>query len=147
MDISRRKVGSKFVRLVAVGALAGSTAFAFAGPAGAAGSIKCSKMTGNVGKKATLSGCSGNTGGASKPIKGTALATGGTIKWVNGKATTVTLTVKQKGTACAAGSTEYQAKGTVTKDTTGSAAPKVKGSVCVDALGNLSLVAGTKLTI
>jgi hypothetical protein len=44
---------------------------------------------------------------------------------------------------------EYQAKGSVTKDTTGSA-PKgsaVKGTVCVDGALNVSLVPGTKLTI
>jgi hypothetical protein len=143
--------GSKMVRLLAVGAVASSAAaFALPGAAGAAGSIKCSSMTGNLAKTVKLSGCTGNTGGSSKPIKSTALATGGTIKWVNGKTTTVTLTAKQKGTACPAGSGEYQAKGSVTKDTTGSAAVGgvVKGSACIDGTtGAITLVPGTKLTI
>ena len=143
MQISRPKL----VRLVAVGALVGSAALASVGTAGAAGGIKCATMTGNATTTVKLSNCTGNTGGGSKPIKGSSLATGGTIKWLNAKKTTVTLSVKAKGTACPAGSSEYQAKGTVTKDTTGSASPTVKGSVCLDATGNVSLVAGTKLTI
>src|SRR5436305_12035455 len=115
--------GSKLVRFVAVGALTGTAALACLTPAtaGAATSIKCSKMTGNATTSVKISGCTGNTGGASKAIPASALASGGTIKWVNGLKTTVTLKVTQKGTACAAGSTEFVAKGTVTKDTTGSA--------------------------
>jgi hypothetical protein len=143
--------GSKLVRLAAVGALAGTAAFAFSAPgvAGAAGSIKCSGMSGNAGTTVKLTGCTGNTGGSSKPIKGSALASGGVIKWANAKKTTVTLTPTAKGKACPAGSTEYQAKGKVTKDTTGSATVggAVKGNVCLDAALNVSLVPGTKLTI
>jgi hypothetical protein len=145
-------IRSKMIRLAAVGALAGSAALALtpAGVAGAAGSIKCSSMTGNIAKKVTLSGCTGNTGGSSKPIASTALATGGVIKWANGKKTTVTLTATAKGTACPAGSSEYQAKGKVTKDTTGSAAVggTIKGNACVNGKsGAITLVPGTKLTI
>src|SRR4051812_20805786 len=141
---------SKMVRLLAVGAMAGSAVLAVApGAADAAGSIKCKKLAGNIATNVTLSGCSGNTGGASKPIAATALATGGTIKWVNSKTTTVKLSVKQKGTDCPAGSSEYQAKGTVTKDTTGSATvgTVAKAKACVDAAGNISLAPGTKATI
>jgi hypothetical protein len=144
---------SKFVRLFAVVAVAGSAAIAtvpFAGPASAATlSIKCSSLKGNIGTTVTASKCSGNTGKASKAIKATLLASGGKITWVNGKTTTVKLTVKAGGTACPAGSSEYVATGTVTADTTGSATVggKVKGSACVDSAGNLTLVPGTKLTI
>jgi hypothetical protein len=148
----RHTFGSKMVRLVAVGALASSAALAFApsGVAGAAVGIKCTKMSGSAAKSVKLSGCSGNTGGASKAIPGSSLATGGTIKWVNGKKTSVTFTVKTKGTACKAGWTEYQAKGTVTKDNTGSApvGSVAKGSVCVNNTTlKVSLVPGTKITI
>jgi hypothetical protein len=144
---------SKIMRLVAIGALAGSAAVAavpLAGPAGAATlSIKCKKLTGNIASSVVLSGCSGNTGGKSKPIPATSLASGGTIKWVNAKTTTVKLSVKQAGTACPAGSTEYQAKGTVTADTTGSATVggAAKALACVTASGAISLVPGTKAVI
>ena len=151
MEISRHRVGSKLVRLVAVGALAGSAALAFApGTATAASSIKCSKMTGNIANTVKLSGCTGNTGGSSKAIPSADLATGGTIKWKNGKTTTITLTVKAKGTACPSGSSEYQAKGSVTADTTGSASVggAAKGDACVNSTtGKVTLVPGSKLTI
>jgi hypothetical protein len=143
---------SKLVRLLAVGAMAGSAAVAMvpmAGSATAATSIKCSKLTGNIANTVTLSGCKGNTGGASKPIPSTQLATGGKVTWVNGKTTTVTLTVKQKGTACPVGSSEYQAKGKVTADTTGSATvgTAAKALACVNAAGAVTLVPGTKAVI
>lgn len=140
---------SKLVRLAVAAALAGSAALAASPLAGAASSIKCSKLSGNAATKVHLSGCTGNTGGAAKPLKGTALASGGTIKWVNGKKTTITFTVKAKGSDCPEGSSEFQAKGKVTKDNTGSATVggTAKGKVCVDAAGNVSLAPHTKMTI
>jgi hypothetical protein len=143
---------SKLVRFLAIATVAGSASVAtFAGPASGAGtlSIKCSSLTGNISSTVKLSKCTGNTGKASKAIPATQLATGGTIKWVNGKTTTVTLKVAQKGTACPAGSTEYQATGKVTADTTGSATVggAAKALACVNAAGAVTLVPGTKATI
>jgi len=142
---------SKILRIVAIAAVAGSASVAaIASPAGAAAkSIKCSALTGNIASTVVLSGCTGNTGGSSNAIPATELASGGTIKWKGGKTTTVTLKATQKGTACAAGSSEYQAKGKVTKDTTGSTAvgSAVKALACVSATGAVTLVPGTKATI
>lgn len=142
---------SRLVRLLAIAAVAGSASVAtFAGPASAVlPSIKCAALTGNITTTVKLSKCTGNTGKASKPIPATQLTTGGKITWVNGKTTTVTLSVKQQGTACPAGSTEYQATGKVTADTTGSAAVggKAKANACVDAAGKVTLAPGTKAII
>jgi hypothetical protein len=66
---------------------------------------------------------------------------------VNGEETTIASTVTQRGTACPTNSVEYQTRGTVTSDTTGSAGPKVNGNVCVNGSGRLSLVAGTRFTV
>ena len=64
-------------------------AISFAGPTSAAiGTIKCTKLVGNLNTTVTLSGCNGNTGGASMAIPATNLATGGAIPWVNGQSTT-----------------------------------------------------------
>jgi hypothetical protein len=144
-------IHSKLVRLLAIGAIAGSASVAvLTGPASAAGTgIKCGALTGNIANTVKLSKCSGNTGKSSKAIPATQLATGGKITWVNGKTTTLTLTAKAKGTACPAGSTEYQAKGMVTGDTTGSATvgSAAKASACIDGAGNVTLVPGTKAVI
>jgi len=109
--------------------------------------IICSKLTGNIATTVTLSTCTGNTGGKSKAIKSTALASGGKITWVNGKTTTVKLTVKQgPGGKCPATAKEYIATGKVTADTTKSA--KVGGpataKVCAAPNGALTLEPGTK---
>ena len=144
---------SKLFRIVAIAALAGSAGLTLAAPAGASATktkaIHCTSLTGNIATTVTLSGCSGNTGGSSQPIASTALATGGTVNWASGKTTTVTLSVKQKGKKCPAGSSEYQAKGSVTADTTGSATVggAAKATACVNAAGAISLVPGTKATI
>jgi hypothetical protein len=97
----------------------------------------------------TLKRCGvGNTGGASQPMQATSLATGGTINWINGKTTTVKLTVVEgDSTTCPAGNTRYDAKGKVTADTTGSTSvgAKVKASVCVNnTTGDIALVPDTR---
>jgi hypothetical protein len=157
--IQERMFTSRFSRLVAVGALVGSAALAtvsFVGSASATVTgIKCGKLTGTITGNVTLSKYSGNTGGASQPMPATSLASGGTIKWVNGKTTTITLSASNNETdpgetqQCAAGSSEYEAKGKVTADTTGSAVVggKVKAEACLDAAGNISLEPGTKASI
>jgi hypothetical protein len=146
---------SKFGRLAAITTATAALTLCAVPLAGAASAapaktgIKCGTLTGNIASTVTLSKCKGNTGKSSKPIPATELASGGTITWANGQTTTVTLSVKQAGTACPAGSTEYQATGKVTKDTTGSAAvgSKAKALACASATGAISLVPGTKATI
>jgi hypothetical protein len=141
---------SRLGRIVASGVLAGATFLTFTGPANATVTgIKCRRMTGNISSTVTLKRCTGNTGTASKPLPAASLASGGTITWKNGKTTTVSLTVTQGSAAnCAAGDSEYNATGTVTKDTTKSVkiGGKVKASVCVAPTGAISLVPGTRAT-
>ena len=142
---------SRLARVLTSALLAGTALAALSGPASAATpGIACKKLTGTITGTVTLASCTGNTGGASKPLPAATLASGGTITWQNGKTTTVTLKVTQgPGTKCAAGSTEYDAKGKTTKDTTGSAliGGKVKANVCVSAAGAVSLLPGSKATI
>jgi len=142
---------SRLGRIVAGGALAGASVFAFATPGQAAApGIACKSMTGTITGNVTLKKCTGNTGKASKPLPATQLQSGGTITWKNNKTTTVKLTVKQgPGTKCKTGSTEFDASGKVTADTTGSTAKnhKVLAKVCVDAAGNITLLPGTQATI
>jgi hypothetical protein len=61
-----------------------------AGPAGAAGKLSCTTITGNDASTIVVSGCTGgNTGGSSQPLAAAALATGGTVTWVSGSSTTI----------------------------------------------------------
>ena len=141
---------SRFGRVIASGALAGAGVLAMAAPSSASPAtfvgIKCKSMVGNIATTVTMKKCNGNTGGASKAMAATSLASGGTIQWVNGKSTTVKLTVAQGNSAlCPSGSTEYNATGKTTADTTGSApvGGKVKAQVCVSGTGAITLVPGT----
>jgi hypothetical protein len=134
---------SRITRLLAVGALAGAASLTFVGSASPVTQIVCHKLNGNIATTVTLSKCTLDaTGGSSKPITATALASGGTVQWVNGKSTTVTLSVSQteKDTGeaaayeCPTGTTEYEAKGKVTADTTGFApvGGVAKAEACVN---------------
>jgi hypothetical protein len=129
--------------------IAGVSALA-ASPAGATTkTISCTAMSGNVGTKIQLKGCNGNTGGKSKKTAVGTLATGGTIKWANGKTTTFGPSTLGAGTNCPAGDTDETATGAVTADTTKSAKPipgVFSGEVCIDGSGNLSLPAGHPFT-
>ena len=145
---------SRISRLLAVGALAGAASLTFVGSASPVTQIVCKKLTGNIATTVTLSGCtSAATGGSSQPIQATSLASGGTINWVNGKSTTVTLSVSQTehdGTetqVCPAGTSEYEAKGKVTADTTGFApvGGVAKAEACVNGTtGAITLEPGSK---
>jgi hypothetical protein len=123
-----------------------------AGPAGAAKTktITCTKMSGNIGTKLKLSGCSGNTGGASKKFTATTLEGGGAIKWANGKSTTTAAPTLGTGVNCPVGTAQdVTANGVVTADTTGSAKPipgVYQGEVCVSGTGAVSLPTGHPLT-
>ena len=142
---------SRVGRVLTSALLAGTAVAALSTPTyGAAPGIACKSLTGSITGNVTLAKCTGNTGKASNPLPATALASGGTITWKNSKTTTVKLTVAQgDASKCAVGSSEYDATGKTTADTTGSAkvGGKVKASVCVSAAGAVTLVPGTKATI
>lgn len=113
-------------------------------------SIRCSILTGTVTGLVTLTGCSGDTGGSSRPFAATALGLGIKVLWRNSKTTTLHKpTITRGGSACPAGSSETIFNGKVTGDTTHSV---TVGSayvirVCDDAFGNLSLAPHTKAVI
>jgi hypothetical protein len=142
----------RIIPVIGIAALvSGGTIGALAPSAGAAGTktIRCSNLSGNAATKVKASGCTGNTGGASKQLAASVLAGGGTIKWANGRTTKLGAPSLAVGSLCPAGDTDVVATGTVTADTTGSAKP-IPGmfnvEVCVDGSGNISLAPGTKLT-
>jgi hypothetical protein len=149
----------RFGRSLAIAAIAGSAALAAApmvAPAGAVTrtGIKCSKLAGNISTTIKASTCTGNTGGASKAMSSSALATGsGKVNWVNGKSTGFKVTITQSGTLCkplGAAWTQYNAKGNVTSDTTGSThvGAAVTAHVCVNGnTGAIRLAPNTKLVI
>jgi hypothetical protein len=143
---------SRIIPVIGIAALvSGGTIGALAPSAGAAKTktIKCTKLSGNASTKVQASGCNGNTGTKSKKMAATVLAGGGTIKWANGKTTTIAAPTLATGSLCPAGDTDVVASGAVTADTTGSAKP-IPGvfsvEVCLDGSGNISLAPGTDLT-
>jgi hypothetical protein len=129
------------------------------GVASASTGVSCKVLSGNfaTGTTGTISKCNdpANTGKSGTfPIA--ALGSGkGAITWAtnHGKTSLVSVVPTQisPGT-CPAGDSEYQVTGTV-KKSTGLAAKsilkgwKVNAFACIDATGNLSLLAGTTLTI
>jgi hypothetical protein len=151
LRLGRVLTGSVLVVSASAGAFALS-----AGPASAVPpKIVCKALSGAINGNITLSQCSGNTGGSSMPFLATSLATGGTIPWTNGKTTTITLTSSGNETdadaACpAAEPTEFEAKGSVTADTTGSApvGGVAKGEACVNSSTNAIVIEpGSKLKL
>lgn len=116
-------------------------------------SIACTGLTGGAPSHAVVySGCSGNTGGSSHPVKWLPEKGGtDTITWANKLKTTVhfnRFVVVSANTGCP-GESEVQAKGTVTADTTGSTAvgQKVHYLFCLSSTGTVALVPGTKAII
>jgi hypothetical protein len=143
---------SRIIPVIGIAALvSGGTIGALAPSAGAAKTktIKCTKLSGNAATKVQASGCTGNTGTKSKKMAATVLAGGGTIKWANGKTTTIGTPSLATGSLCPAGDTDVIASGAVTADTTGSTKP-IPGvfnvEVCVSSTGAISLAPGTDLT-
>jgi hypothetical protein len=131
-----------------------------AGPAGAKTpkGITCSTGTGSgkvstLSAKISLSGCTGNTG-TKGTTSGSEGATSGTIKWANGKSTSLTET-QGTGTNCPSTDADDELiTGTVTADNTKSTAvgAAVSGEFCVtlNSAGTkfkLKLAPGTKFTI
>ena len=122
------------------------------GSAGASPPVSCTKVTGTATGNITLKGCSAGLGKGSAPAS-TLLVTGsGTITW-KGKhkgTTTVSVTVTTPVTsACKTGSTEYDATGTVTADTSGKVvvSSTVSDKACVSGTGKVSLVKHTVFTL
>jgi len=93
--------------------------------------ITCKTLSGTI-ASIVAGGCNGNTGGSSEPISGTALASGGTITWVNGKTTTIAAPTLNtvKNSKCKGTAETFSA--TVTHDTTGlTSLGTATGEVCV----------------
>jgi len=127
---------------------------AFAGPALAAGTATCSKLSGSVSSnKASLSGCTdtANTGGAGTVTVTTLESGKGPITWATSHGTT-TISIKftQSGTSCPS-ATEYKISGKVTADTGKAKSIKVGGAVtadvCLSSTGSFSLVKNTKFAV
>ena len=145
------RIGRLSIAALAATALpiGGAVALA-ASPAGTSTlKVKCTTFSGSATGTVTLSGCSGNTGGADAPAPASTLETGGTIHWVNGKKTKVGPPTLGTGLLCPAGDTDNTFKGPVLSDTTGSMTVpgKYKGEVCEDPNGNISLAPGTKFVL
>ena len=127
--------------------VSGASVVALGTQAGAATTIVCTTITGNASSTITVSGCTGgNTGGSSKPVNATTLASGGTIDWVSGSTTTVaaptlTATSAKKCPGYVKGGssnpTADKFAGKVTGDTgDGIKVPGTdKGAVCISSSG------------
>jgi hypothetical protein len=116
--------------------------------------IKCTTITGTLFGTVTVSGCNGNTGGASTAMPPPPpLLSGGTITWVNSDTTTLgapTVTsVTGSAKTCTSTQSEEKSTGAVTADTTGSA--PVPGTykifVCLSSKGKLTDAPGKKVKI
>ncbi len=128
-------------------ALSSGAASAASGPKG---KTVCTNVSGTLSGTITISGCTdsngANTGGASQPINGTSIATGGTVPWVSGKTTTFgtpgtssTSAKKCPGYSKTAtkNPTAIKFSGTVNADTAGLKVPgKYSGEVCLATDGN-----------
>jgi len=128
--------------------LAATTAglVSLAGPAGASAPVSCTKVTGAASGDLTFKGC-GGLGKGTGPAA--ALAGTGTITWKGKHSGTTTITITSvtnpSVSRCATGSTEFDAAGSVTADTSGKVAvgSPVAGDACVSAAGAVSLVKHT----
>ena len=116
-------------------------------------SVTCKSLTGNATGSITIAKCKPkNASYKSATGMGSSLATGGPLTWSpSGKTTIASLTLSSPGQgACATGSTEEDATGTVSGGTAKKYTKKgdvVSVRACVDANGNVSLVPGTKVDL
>jgi hypothetical protein len=133
-----------------IATVAFASASSAASPNAAAKAVKCKTLTGTILATGNLAGCSdtANTGGgASFPTTG---ASPVTIKWTSGGKTKATFSYSGGSGACAAGDTQEDVTGNVTKDTGVAKSVKIgpiSGTVCVTGAGALSLAPGTKFVI
>lgn len=141
---------SRLSRVLVSAVMAGSAVAALNSSAGAAvPGIACKSVTGNYGSTQRFTKCTGNTGHAAKPVR-FVLYGDITLNWKNTKATTTHGSWHVGDSSkCATGSTAYDFVGKTITDTTGSVVigGKVKASFCVDAIGVVTFVPGTKLRI
>jgi hypothetical protein len=120
--------------------------------AGAAGAtISCTKASGSDTSTVKLKGCTptSTTGGKSKALNVSTLASGGVVKWKSGKTTTLSAPTLGTGTNCPAGtSVDETFSGTVTADTTGSApvGGPYSGEACISSSGAITLPHGHPFT-
>jgi hypothetical protein len=137
-------------------ALNSGQAWAKGGPNG---KMTCTSVSGTVAGTITVSGCSDSgsaTATASDPLPATALATGGTVTWTNGKTTVVSApTVTSTNPKHCPGyvkdaATEPTADkfvGGVTSDNSGLKVPgTIKGEVCVSLTGNITDAKAIKIS-
>ncbi len=135
--------------------IGGAIVFSASPASAAVKTITCTKAKGNAttSMKIQLKSCSGNTGGKSKKLSITLLASGGVVTWTNGKTTTFGAPSEGTGTDCsptAGAGGDVTFGGQVTHDTTKSVKPipgNYSGEVCIDANGNFTLPPGSPLTI
>jgi hypothetical protein len=122
------------------------------GQAWAGTKIVCTTISGNASTQLVISGCSsGHTGGASVPLAGAALASGGTIHWVSGGSTTIAapvLTATSAKKCPVAGSTADKLTAAVTADAgDGIKVPGVvKGAVCIAPNLNITALKPLKIS-
>ncbi len=148
------------IAIAATAALAVPTSVAVVGgsaPAFAASSITCGSVKGTITGSVAISKCLPLTKAQKKTDKSASapaasLATGGTLTWTSSGLTTVTsLSVASPGQGvCAAGSSEYDASGTVTggnSDIT-HVGDTVSVKACVKSKGGkISLAPGTRASL
>jgi len=130
--------------------VSGASVMALGTQAGAATSIVCTTITGSATSTITVSGCSGgNTGGSSKPVNATTLASGGTINWVSGSSTTIsapTLTSTSakkcpgyvKGGSNNPSADKFTAKVTADSGDGIKVPGSAKGAVCISSSGSVT---------
>ena len=139
--------------------VSGASVAALGSPAFAAGvKITCTTITGNAASTITVSGCTGgNTGGASKPIVATSLASCGTITWVSNTTTTLgpaTLksTSAKKCPGYVKGGTNNPTADNFSAAVTGDSGNGLKvpgkatGAVCISHSGDITALKPTKAT-
>jgi len=125
---------------------------AMSGPAYAASSVTCKKVSGSISGTVTISLCSPvKAGYTSLSGLATKLVAGGPLTWSTSKKTTIIKTVaKQTGTGCKAPAMEYDVSGTVTGGTAAytKVGDVVKGRACVNLLAKtVTLVPNTSITL
>jgi hypothetical protein len=138
--------------------LSGASFVLGTGQAGAAVKIVCTTMSGNGASQIVISGCSGgNTGGASLPFTGSALASGGTIHWTSGSSTTIgaaklTAISAKKCPGYVAGGTNNPMADKLTAPVAGDVGDGIqvpgvaKGAVCIATNLNVSALKPLKIS-
>ncbi len=146
-------IGLGFTVPTTVAVIGSSSQSAFA-TTSSVSSVACKTLVGTASGNVTISHCKPhNAAYLSATGATTALATTGSVTWTpSNKKTKVSSTFTSPGQgACALGSTEEDASGTVisqsVNNTYTEVGSAVSARVCVDASGNITLVPGTKAVL